>query len=36
MASAHDFEFKTIDGRKLPMKDFAGKPVLMEIGRAHV
>ncbi len=29
MASAHDFEFKTIDGRKLPMKDFAGKPVLM-------
>ena len=29
MASAHDFEFKAIDGRKLSMKDFAGKPVLM-------
>jgi glutathione peroxidase len=27
--NAHDYEFKTIDGRKLPMKDFAGRPVLM-------
>jgi glutathione peroxidase len=27
--NAHDYEFKTIDGKKLPMKDFAGKPVLM-------
>ena len=29
MASAHDFSFKTIDGKPLPMKSFAGKPVLM-------
>lgn len=27
--SAQDFEFKAIDGGKLPMKDFAGKPVLL-------
>lgn len=27
--SAHDYEFTTIDGKKLPMKSFAGKPVLM-------
>jgi glutathione peroxidase len=29
MSSAHDFAFKTIDGKPLPMKSFAGKPVLM-------
>ena len=29
MASAHDFNFTTIDGRPLPMKSFAGKPVLV-------
>jgi glutathione peroxidase len=29
MASAHDFTFKTIDGKPLPMKSFAGKPVLV-------
>ena len=27
--SAQDFEFKAIDGGSLPMKDFAGKPVLL-------
>jgi glutathione peroxidase len=27
--NAHDFAFKTIDGKPLPMKGFAGKPVLM-------
>ena len=27
--NAHDYEFKTIDGKRLPLKDFAGKPVLM-------
>jgi glutathione peroxidase len=29
MASAHDFNFTTIDGKPLPMKSFAGKPVLV-------
>jgi glutathione peroxidase len=29
MSSAHDFTFQTIDGKPLPMKSFAGKPVLM-------
>ncbi|MFI4999836.1 MAG: glutathione peroxidase [Reyranellales bacterium] len=29
MASAHDFTFKTIDGKPLAMKSFAGKPVLV-------
>ena len=29
MASAHDFDFTTIDGKPLPMKSFAGKPVLV-------
>ena len=29
MASAHDFDFTTIDGKPLPMKGFAGKPVLV-------
>ncbi|HYC64342.1 MAG TPA: glutathione peroxidase [Reyranellaceae bacterium] len=27
--NAHDFGFRTIDGDPLPMKSFAGKPVLM-------
>ena len=27
--NAHDFDFKTSDGKPLPMKSFAGKPVLM-------
>ncbi|EKV31478.1 Glutathione peroxidase [Caenispirillum salinarum AK4] len=27
--SAHDFEFRTIDGAPLPMNDFAGKAVLV-------
>jgi glutathione peroxidase len=29
MASAHDFDFKTIDGKPLPMRQFAGKAVLV-------
>ena len=29
MASAHDFDFTTIDGKPLPMKGFSGKPVLV-------
>jgi len=29
MASAHDFNFTTIDGKPLPMKSFAGRPVLV-------
>jgi glutathione peroxidase len=29
MASAHDFDFTSIDGKPLPMKSFAGKPVLV-------
>jgi len=29
MASAHDFNFTTIDGKKLAMKDYAGKAVLV-------
>ena len=29
MASPHDFDFTTIDGKKLPMKDYAGKVVLV-------
>lgn len=29
MPSAHDFDFTTIDGKKLPMKNFAGRPVLV-------
>jgi len=29
MTSAHDFNFATIDGKPLPMKGFAGKPVLV-------
>ena len=29
MASAHDFDFTTIDGKKLAMKDYAGKAVLV-------
>jgi len=29
MSSAHDFSFKSIDGKPLPMKNFAGKPVLV-------
>ena len=27
--SAHDFAFKTINGKDLPLKSFAGKPVLV-------
>jgi glutathione peroxidase len=27
--SAHDFSFRTIDGAPLPLKDFAGKAVLV-------
>jgi glutathione peroxidase len=27
--TAHDFEFNSIDGKKLKMKDFAGHPVLV-------
>ena len=27
--NAHDFSLKTIDGKPLPMKSFAGKPVLV-------
>jgi len=27
--NAHDFSFKTIDGKPLPMKSFSGKPVLV-------
>jgi len=27
--NAHDFSFKTIDGKPLPMKGFSGKPVLV-------
>jgi glutathione peroxidase len=29
MASAHDFNFTTIDGKPLPMKSYAGKVVLV-------
>ena len=29
MASAHDFTFRTIDGKPLEMRSFAGKPVLV-------
>ena len=29
MPTAHDFSLRTIDGKPLPMKSFAGKPVLM-------
>ena len=29
MASAHDFSFDTIDGRKLDLRQFAGRPVLV-------
>lgn len=29
MASAHDFDFTSIGGKPLPMKSFAGKPVLV-------
>jgi glutathione peroxidase len=29
MASAHDFDFKTIDNKPLPMRQFAGKAVLV-------
>jgi len=29
MPSAHDFDFKTIDGKPLPMRQFAGKAVLV-------
>lgn len=29
MTSAHDFDFTSIDGKPLPMKRFAGKPVLV-------
>ncbi len=29
MASAHDFNFTTIDNKPLPLKQFAGKPVLV-------
>jgi glutathione peroxidase len=29
MATAHDFSFTSIDGKKLDMKDFKGKPVLV-------
>ncbi len=29
MASAHDFSFTTIDGKKLDLKDYKGKPVLV-------
>ena len=34
MPSAHDFNFTTIDGKPLPMKSFAGKPVLVVWGKA--
>jgi glutathione peroxidase len=27
--TAHDFEFTSIDGGKVRLKDFAGKPVLI-------
>jgi glutathione peroxidase len=27
--SAHEFEFQSIDGKKLKLKDFAGKPILV-------
>ena len=27
--NAHDFSFKTIDGKPLPLKGFSGKPVLV-------
>jgi len=29
MASAHDFSFTGIDGKKIDLKDYAGKPVLV-------
>jgi glutathione peroxidase len=29
MASAHDFSFTGIDGKKIHLKDYAGKPVLV-------
>ena len=29
MPTAHDFSLRTIDGKPLPMKSFAGKPVLV-------
>jgi glutathione peroxidase len=29
MASAHDFSFTGIDGKKIHLKDYAGKPVLI-------
>lgn len=29
MASAHDFSFTGIDGKKIDLKDYAGKPVLI-------
>lgn len=29
MPSAHDFSLRTIEGKPLPMKSFAGKPVLV-------
>lgn len=29
MATAHDFAFTTIDGRPLPLKDLAGRPILL-------
>ena len=29
MTTAHDFSFKTIDGKDLPLKSFAGKAVLV-------
>jgi glutathione peroxidase len=29
MASAHDFSFKSIDGKEIDMKDYAGKAVLV-------
>ena len=29
MASAHDFDFTTIDGKPLPMRQFAGKAMLV-------
>src|SRR6185436_15807074 len=29
MTTAHDFSFTSIEGKPLPMKSFAGKPVLV-------